>query len=227
MQSLAGAAYACHSVPDTWTRRPHGPDAAAPAMTEALTLRRAEPVMAQPVMGASWFFAPWHEPRRIAGQIALCIISGHWPYSSCQNKWPGNAWQDPQPCCLPCLQGRTCRRCSSLFGGCVRRANVSQIMPVSAYRSGIGLSWACQSGHAGKVRACYGHGGQCMPVRDMPVMAIMATVLECLHCLCSGSIRKTSFQLGAHQVLPCIWVTGMAGNCNGLNVYRAAKSRLF
>ncbi len=146
MQSLAGAAYACHSVPDTWSRRPHGPDAAAPAMTEVLSLRRAEPVMAQPVMGASWVFAPWHEPRRIAGQIALCIISGHWPYSACQNKWPGNAWQDPQSCCLPSLQGRTCRRCSRLFGGCDRRANVSQIMPVSAYRSARGLSWACWSG---------------------------------------------------------------------------------
>lgn len=172
MQSLAGAAYACHSVPDTWTRRPHGPDAAAPAMTEVLSLRRAEPVMAQPVMGASWVFAPWHEPRRIAGQIALCIISGHWPYSACQNKWPGNAWQDPQSCCLPSLQGRTCRRCSRLFWGCARRANVSQIMPVSAYRSGTGLSWAWRSMQAGQVRACYGHAGQRMPVRYGPVMGM-------------------------------------------------------
>ena len=217
MQSLAGAAYACQSVPDTWTRRPHGPDAAAPAMTEVLSLRRTEPVMAQPVMGASWVFAPWHEPRRIAGQIALCIISGHWPYSSCQNKWPGNAWQDPHPCCLPCLQGRTCRRCSRLFGGCAWRVNVSQIMPVSAYRSARGLSWACWSETGLSGTGLSVHAGQ----------AYYGPVIECLHGLCSGSIRKTSFQLGAHQVLPCIWGTGMAGNCNGLNVYREAKSRLF
>ena len=38
-------------VPGTWSRRPHGPDAAAPAMTEVLHLRWAEPVMAQPGMG--------------------------------------------------------------------------------------------------------------------------------------------------------------------------------
>lgn len=137
-------------------------------------------------MGTAWVFAPWHEPRRIAGQIALCIISGHWPYSSCQNKWPGYTWQDQQQGCLPCLQGHICRGCSRRFVGCARMVNVSQGMPASAYRSGTGLSV-----HAGQ--AHYG------------------PVIECCHGFCSGSIRKTSFQSGAHQVLPCIWGDGHGG----------------
>lgn len=140
MQYLAGAAYTCHRVPGNWSRCLHRPDArmvptpAAPAMTKVLSLRRAEPVM-----GAQWTFAPWHEPGRMVGQIALCIISGHWPYSSCQNKWPGHALKDWQPRFLSCLQGRTCWRRSRLFNAvCV----------------------LCQEGKCKSGYACQGHAGQ-------------------------------------------------------------------